>query len=84
MFVFFSLSVLFAGGTNPFAAHLTNGLGGFWFTLVLFEFSLVYFTRSFICKSLKGKFFDAVVTILSVGTVAYFYITRMRTHYGQC
>lgn len=69
-FVFFSLSVMFAGGTNPLSAYITNGLGGFWFTLVLFEFFLVYFTISHISRSLKGKYFDITIIILSAGAVA--------------
>ncbi len=75
-FVFFTLSVLFAGGTNPLVAYQTNGLGGLGFTLVLFEFFLVYFTISFICKFLKGKFFDAIVIVLSVGAVTYFVLYK--------
>ena len=45
-FFFFSLFTLSHHG-NPVSSFLNGGLGGYWFTLVLFEMFVLYYTLSF-------------------------------------
>lgn len=67
--VFFSLHVIIFGSGNPITSYISNGLGGFWFTLVLFEFFLVYFTISLIDRYFKGKFLNVISILIGIGGV---------------
>ena len=64
-----------ATGSTPIV-FFTNGLGGYWFTLVLFEFFIIYFTVSLIGNKLKNnRFVDIVMVTLSlIIFCGYFYL----------
>lgn len=64
-FIFFSLHVMIGGG-DPVVAFISNGLGGFWFTLVLFEFFVVYFTIAYFDRFFKGKILNIIALVIGI------------------
>lgn len=82
-FVFFSLHVLIGGGNNPVAVYVSNGLGGFWFTFVLFEFFLVYFSLSWITRHFNGKGFNLTALLLGIGGVVLIIILHSESSWWK-
>lgn len=61
--IFFCLYFYFLEGCNPFKLFSIYGWGRYWFTIVLFEFLLLYYLLNFITK--KNERLSIVVLILS-------------------
>lgn len=65
---FFCLAGLF-GGYNPLLYLSEYGLGGFWFTFVLFEFFFVYFTLSYLLRLYGSKCFNSIILLLTAFSI---------------
>lgn len=66
-FIFFSFFCI-SNGISPLS-FFKYGLGGYWFTLVLFEMFCIYYTISFLTRPLKGSFLNIILVVLSCGGI---------------
>ena len=65
--VFFFSLYCFSNYINPLNSFMSTGLGGYWFTFVLFEMFFVFYTISLFSK----KYFDFMLIFLSfIGIVS--------------
>lgn len=74
MVVFFSVYTICMGG-NPLS-FIKYGFGGYWFTLVLFEMFVLYYTLSLIGRYTTGRIIDLGLIVLSVAGVAVLVLLR--------
>lgn len=58
-----------AKGEDFIATFIATGANVYWFTEVLFEMFLVYFTTALISNKVSAKLFDPVLIIVAVATV---------------
>lgn len=60
--IFFFSLFMFSKSTNPIIQFSHNGFDGYWFTFVLFEMFVIFYTLSFLCN----KYIDCLLLIISV------------------
>lgn len=80
--IFFCTYFYFIEGCNPFKLFAHYGWGKFWFTIVLFEFLLLYFVINFLTR--KSKFLNTITFILAsiLSLVVYFEVTKKGPAFG--
>ena len=67
---FFSIFV-FSHYKNPYYEFMNNGLGGYWFTFVLFEMFMIYYTISYV-SSKHVTCFLLIFSALGICILAFF------------
>lgn len=73
--LFFASTFILCHNTNPFIEFSRYGFGGYWFTIVLFEMFIIYYSISIISKYTSHKICDITLislSILGVIIVAFF------------
>lgn len=63
---FFASLFLLCNNQNPITTFLSYGFGGYWFTIVLFEMFLIYYSISFICKYTYKVLVDYLLILCSI------------------
>ena len=76
---FFSLFTIAKAG-NPISSFVTNGWGGYWFTFVLFEMFVLFYSLSYWYK----KYLDHCLVALSVFGVFFWWYSDQMQLGGIC
>lgn len=64
--IFFASIFLLCKNQNPIDSLINNGFGGFWFTIVLFEMFIIYYSTSLLGNYTSSKICDLILISLSI------------------
>ncbi len=70
--LFFFALITISASQNPVTSFVANGWGGYWFTVVLFEMFLIYYSLSYLCE----KYLIPCLTVLSAICIISLVILR--------
>lgn len=59
---------------NEIFSFLTQGFGGYWFLIVLFEIFLIFYLTSWICHHFKEKYFEIIMGIVTISIMGVPYV----------